>query len=189
MYARCLNILLAVAILGCPYVRRICALTAVASDTTNVSCCGCCHSSSPADHSPSHDKTPPIPQKQPCQCICGGAVIEAAPQTETPFSVVSWAAPLVIKPTLNCAFQRDIFAFITAPPPTGDAMFEGAVHNQTAAPKSFSFVVEFLNATGAVVGAPQTVEVTDIPAKTGKRFSLTVKGTGIVAYRYKKPGS
>lgn len=72
-----------------------------------------------------------------------------------------------------------------APPATGDVTLEGAVHNYTAAPRNFSMIVEFLNANGAVVGAAQTVEVTDIPAKTGKRFSVTGKGAGISAYRYK----
>ncbi|HKS07179.1 MAG TPA: tetratricopeptide repeat protein [Gemmatimonadaceae bacterium] len=81
--------------------------------------------------------------------------------------------------------KPDVFT----PPATGDFTFEGAVHNMTAAPKSFSFIVEFLNAAGNVVGSAQTIDVADIPAKTGKRFSITGRGAGVVAYRYKKAGS
>jgi tetratricopeptide (TPR) repeat protein len=85
---------------------------------------------------------------------------------------------------------RDSSAFtvkpdVFTPPTTGDFTFEGAVHNWTAAPGAFSFIVEFLNASGNPVGSPQTIEVTEIPAKTGKRFTLTGRGAGVVAYRYK----
>ena len=88
---------------------------------------------------------------------------------------------LKLRDSSEISVRPDVFT----PPATGDFTFEGAVHNWTAAPKSFSFVVEFLNSTGAVVGSAQTIEVADIPAKTGKRFTLTGRGAGVVAYRYK----
>jgi tetratricopeptide (TPR) repeat protein len=60
---------------------------------------------------------------------------------------------------------------------------DGQINNMTDAPKSFEVSFEFLDASGGVVSTAK-VPVADIPAKTGKAFSVKGTGTGIVAWRY-----
>lgn len=69
------------------------------------------------------------------------------------------------------------------PSATG-AKIEGQVNNMTDAPKSYTIEFEFLNATGGVVSTA-TGSAPDAPAKTGKAFTVSGTGAGIVAWRYK----
>ena len=69
-------------------------------------------------------------------------------------------------------------------PDKDGATLDGAVRNRTTAQKSYQVTFEFLNATGGVVVAVP-VAVGDVPANTGKAFSVKATGAGIAAWRYK----
>lgn len=64
------------------------------------------------------------------------------------------------------------------------ASLPGVLQNRSDAAKSYRITFEFLNASGSVVGTEE-VTVADVPAKTGKPFTVSGKGAGIVAWRYK----
>jgi tetratricopeptide (TPR) repeat protein len=67
---------------------------------------------------------------------------------------------------------------------TDSASLDGVVQNMATEAKSYQVTFEFLNAAGGVVTST-VANVADVPAKTGKPFSLNVAGKGIVAWRYK----
>jgi tetratricopeptide (TPR) repeat protein len=69
-------------------------------------------------------------------------------------------------------------------PEKDGATLEGAVKNRTTEQKSYQVTFEFLNATGGVVASVPVV-VSNVPASTGKMFSVKATGAGIAAWRYK----
>lgn len=84
--------------------------------------------------------------------------------------------------------QRDsepTWAAVTAFEVKGDSIaLTGEMHNMTSAPRSQQIDFEFLNAEGAVV-AKASENVKDVPANKAMLFTMSAKGPGVVAWRYK----
>ena len=64
------------------------------------------------------------------------------------------------------------------------AVLGGTIENRGAAARAYSIQVEFLDKTGAVVGA-QTVNVGPVAPKASMPFKATATATGVAGYRYK----
>jgi predicted Zn-dependent protease len=62
----------------------------------------------------------------------------------------------------------------------------GTIENKTDAEKSYKLQVEFLDRTGNVVGTKE-VPVGPVPAKGKTRFTTTIEGRNIAAFRYTTP--
>jgi tetratricopeptide (TPR) repeat protein len=60
----------------------------------------------------------------------------------------------------------------------------GTIENRSAAPKSYTLSVEFLDKTGAVVAA-QDIAVGPVAPKATQKFKLTVPKGGVYGFRYK----
>ncbi|MDQ3949445.1 MAG: tetratricopeptide repeat protein, partial [Gemmatimonadota bacterium] len=71
---------------------------------------------------------------------------------------------------------------------TGEAKstLAGTIENRTAAEKSYNLRFEFLDRTGNVVGTKE-VAVGPVGAKAKGRFTTTVEGQNIAAFRYAAP--
>lgn len=67
---------------------------------------------------------------------------------------------------------------------TAKVTLAGTIENRTAAPKSYTMSVDFLDRTGAVVGT-QSVSVGPVAPKAKAPFSVTLPKGGAEAFRYK----
>ena len=74
-------------------------------------------------------------------------------------------------------------AFTEFTPTEAKTTLGGTITNNTAAQRSFSFKVEFIDKSGKVVGS-QDVSVGPVAPQKSATFSATATGAGIVAFRY-----
>jgi tetratricopeptide (TPR) repeat protein len=74
-------------------------------------------------------------------------------------------------------------AFTEFTPADGKTTLGGTVTNQTDAPRSFTFKLEFVDKSGAVVGT-QDVSVGPVEPQKSAPFTATATGAGIISFRY-----
>ena len=78
-------------------------------------------------------------------------------------------------------------AFTEFTPAEGKTTLGGTISNQTDAPCSFAFKIEFVDKGGNPVGTPQDVTVGPVAPQKAAAFSATGTGAGIVAFKYNAP--